>query len=222
MKIFLIFLFILSAVYSNGQLAIYLGFHGGGGTLLSKDKLQSVTTNQGSADILDKNRTWATNAKGEFLIGMGRLRIGYQFLYEFSPAQQNSYNNIVGVTEKTATTYFASSNTQLFAHYFVIELSVFTRKKFSLVPAFLAGGFSGFKVNRTTSEKIPLSQETYKHVTIGAALNGEIRIKQVTILISPNYYFFKMKDKVSNDWKEYRNFIGGDIGLRINLIKVKS
>ena len=142
-------------------------------------------------------------------------------MYSYSPTQSNSVANISTVNEKMATTYFNYSSTQLFAHYFVLELSVYNKKKFSLVPGILIGGFSGFKVDNSTKQKVQLSEETYRHSTVGVELNAEIKVKQVTFFVSPNYYFFKMKDKVNNGWTEFRQFIGGDTGIRVNLRKQK-
>jgi hypothetical protein len=54
---------------------------------------------------------------------------------------------------------------------------------------------------------------------MSADLNAEIKIGRWTILFGPNYYLFSLQDKASANWHQYQNFIGGDVGFRVNLLK---
>ena len=139
-------------------------------------------------------------------------------MYNFSQPTTTYGGPYYGVDNSRVTTYFSSSQTQIFAHYFLLEFALINRKHFGLVPGIALGSYNGFRVDNNTGERVPLSDVTYHRFSVGANLNAEIKFGRCTFLIGPNYYMFSLQDKANTDWHEYQHLIGADIGLRVKLL----
>ena len=209
----------ISLMTYAGKAKLYLGLRAGAGAMLSRDQINNFTSAQGPISVLQHHDTWSIHAKGEALLGFGRLRIGYQFLYNFSGPQVSSANNYFAGDASRNTTYFNSSQTHFFAHYLLIEVAIINSKHFSLTPGVGAGTFTGFKVDNSSSNSVKLSDDTHNRFTISAELNAELKYGRCVFLFGPNYYLFSLQDRANKDWREYQHFIGFDVGLRVNLLK---
>jgi hypothetical protein len=186
--------------------------------MLTSDQLNSIGTAEGSQNIIKNTTNWSTNAKGEVLLGLWRFRLGYQFMYNFSEPT-TFYNGPTPVVDSGQfTTYFNSSRTQIFAHYFLAEFAIINGRHFGLVPGIALGSYNGFRIDNNTGEKVPLSDDTYHRFSMGAELNAEFKFGRCAILLGPNYYLFSLQDKANNNWREYQHLIGADVGFRVNLL----
>ena len=103
-------------------------------------------------------------------------------------------------------------------HYALVQLAIINRPHFSLTPGIALGTFTGFNRDSQTNEAVKLRNVMKNLFSIGAELNAEIKIGRCMIFAGPSYYLFSMQDKVSPDWKQYKHFLGADIGLRVNLL----
>jgi hypothetical protein len=204
---------------SYGRVALYLGLRGGAGALFTRDQFSNFSFNNGYQDISRNNTSYAIHAKAEALLGFGRWRIGYRFMYSFGGPNINSAASYFSGDNNRATTYYNNSHTNLFCHYLVIEHALINRRHFALVPGIGGGWFSGYKVDNNTGEHVPISDDTHHRFTFCAELNFEIIFGRFTVLLGPNYYVFCMQDRGNNTWWEIQNFVGADVGLRFNLIK---
>ena len=204
---------------SFAGIQFYLGLRGGAGLLLTHDQLNNFNTTQGFANVVQNSNTWSAHAKAEALLGIGRFRFGYRFLYNFIPTDVAGSTYIPAMDDSRNTTYFNSSQSHYFGHYAVVEFAVVKLKHFALTPGLGFGSFTGYKVDQTTGNKVTLSTDTHHRFSMSADLNAEIIFGRFTFLVGPNYYLFCLQDKVSAKWNQYQNFIGGDIGFRVNLLK---
>jgi hypothetical protein len=209
----------LIAFYSYSQLGFYLGLRGGAGAMITQNELNNFGTSEGVRNVFNSSRGWSAHGKAEALVGFWRIRLGYQFLYNFGSPSVIQTN--ATPTGSQFTTYFNNSQTHFFGQYFLAEIAVINARHFALVPGIALGSFTGFKVDENTGQEVKLSQDTHHRFSLGAELNAEVKFGRWTILVGPNYYFFSMTDKANSDWKEYQHYIGGDIGFRVNLIKPK-
>jgi hypothetical protein len=209
---------------SYAQLGFYLGIRGGAGELLTQDQVRNLATAQGFKSIFQKNDDWSIHGKGEALIGFWRVRLGYQFLYNFAGRSVNSVpvEAVPPIGPDATTTYFNSSQTHYFGHYFLAEIAAIKTRHFNLVPGIAVGSYTGFMVDNNTGKTVELSTDTHHRFSIGAELNGEVVFGRCTFLFGPNYYLFSMQNKSNDNWRTYQHFIGGDLGFRVNLIKPKS
>jgi hypothetical protein len=211
----IIIVFLCSASYA-GKVKLYLGARVGMGTILTRD---IYTNDQGLVHILQHYNTWSLHAKGEALLGVGRFRIGYQFLYNFSGPQIDAAGGYFPGDNNRNTTYFNSSQTHYFGHYLLMELAIINRPHFALTPGVGVGSYNGFKVDNTTGNIVQLSTDTHNRFSISAELNAEIKFGRCVFLIGPNYYLFSAQDRADNNWREYQHFIGVDAGFRVNILK---
>ena len=198
---------------------LYLGVRAGAGAMISRDQLNNAGTGQGPVTAVYHHDSWSFHAKGEALFGIGRLRIGYQFLYNFSGPQIASASNFFTGDNSRNTTYFNSSQTHFFGHYLLVELAIINRPHFSLTPGIAAGTFTGFKVDQSSGNNVSISNDTHNRFSVGAELNAEIKFGRCVFLVGPNYYLFSLQDRANNDWREYQHFVGVDVGFRVNLLK---
>ena len=209
----------LAFLPSYGKVQLYLGLRGGAGVMLTRDQLNNLATSTGFVNATRNTAGWSIHAKAEALIGFGRLRFGYQFLYNFSQPSSSSSSFASVIDNNRNTTYFNNSKSNLFGHYFLTEVAVINLKHFVLAPGIALGSFTGFKVDNTTGDHVQFSADTHHRFSIGAELNLEIKFGRWSFLASPNYYLFSLQDKANGDWREYQHFIGGDVGFRVNLLK---
>ena len=216
----IIFLVCLSSY--AGKPKLYLGARAGVGSMITKDQLSNFANSQGPANSIYHHDTWSFHAKAEALLGFGRLRIGYQFLYNFSGPQISSVSNFFTDDNNRNTTYFNSSQTHFFGHYLHAEVAIIDWPHFALTPGVGIGTFTGFKVDNTSGNIVQISSDTHNRFTMSAELNAEIKFGSCVFLVGPNYYFFSLQDRARNDWREYQHFIGADIGLRVNLLREDS
>lgn len=211
---------LFSSTYAQ-KIGLYLGLRTGAGLDITHDQLRSFNTSDGFTNVVRTSDTWTLHAKGEALLGIGRLRIGYQFLYNFIPSDISNMTSVPVTDNGRYTTYFNASQSHYFAHYALIELAVINTKHFALVPGVGLGSYTGYKIDQTTGNRIDLSEDTHHRFTMSAELDAEIKFGRCAFLIGPNWYMFSMQDKANNNWRQYQNMIGGDIGLRVNLLKSK-
>jgi hypothetical protein len=203
----------------GSKVKLYLGVRAGAGAMITRDQLNNFNSSQGPVNILQHHDTWSFHAKGEALLGFGRLRIGYQFLYNFSGPQISSANNYFAGDNNRNTSYFNSSQTHFFGHYFHAEIAIIDLPHFALTPGGGIGTFTGFKVDNTTGNTVQISSDTHNRFSASAELNAEIKFGRCVLLAGPNYYFFSLQDRANNNWREYQHFIGVDVGLRVNLFR---
>jgi hypothetical protein len=213
-----IFLVLCSSSYA-GRVKLYLGARVGLGAMLTRDQLNNYNNSQGPFSVLQHHDTWSFHAKGEALLGFGRFRIGYQFLYNFSGPQISSTNNYFTGDNNRNTTYFNSSQTHYFGNYLLMELAIINTPVFALTPGVGVGTYNGFKVDNTTGNTVELSTDTHNRFSVSAELNAEFKFGRCVFLVGPNYYLFSAQDRANNDWREYQHFIGVDVGFRVNLLK---
>jgi hypothetical protein len=204
---------------SYSQVQLYLGVRGGAGVMLTRDQLNNLATSSGFVNATNSSSSWSLHAKGEALIGFGRLRLGYQFLYNFAQTGSSSSTYSASIDNNRNTTYFNSSQTTFLGHYFLAEVAVIKLPHFVLAPGIALGSFTGFKVDNTTGDRVELSADTHHRFSAGAELNFELKFGRFTFLASPNYYLFTLQDKGTSSWREYQHFIGADLGFRVNLLK---
>ena len=190
--------------------------------MLTHSQVSNLTTSEGFEDVFSRNTSWSGNLKGEALVGFWRVRLGYQFLYNFSgPSVTNVPGNPV-ISPEANTTYFNSSATRILGNYFLAEIELIRSRHFNLVPGIALGSYNGYKIDETTGDRVYFSQTTHRRFSMGAELNFEIVYGRVTFLFGPNYYLFDYQDKVNNNWRQYQHTLGGDLGLRVNLLKPRS
>jgi hypothetical protein len=204
---------------TSGQVKLYFGIRGGGGALFIQDKLNGVNTSQGAVNVFQKSTSWSTDAKAELILGLGRLRLGYQFLYSYSPAHVITLTDTPSVLKSTYTTYFNSSQTNVFGNYFILELAVIDKAHFTLAPGFTLGAVAGFKLDKTSGDKVAFSQTTAHRFSASVEINAEVKLGRVVVFASPNYNFLQLIDKSNKAWNEKQNMLGGDLGLRVNMLK---
>ena len=198
---------------------LYLGVRAGAGAMLTRDQLANFTNSQGPVSSVHHHETWTFHAKAEALVGFGRFRIGYQFLYNFSGPQLSSADNYFVGDDNRNTTYFNSLQTHFFGHYLHMELAIINLPHFALTPGIGAGTFTGFKVDNTSGNVVQLSADTHNRFSVSAELNAEIKFGQCVFLVGPNYYLFSLQDRADNNWREYQHFVGVDVGFRVNLLR---
>ena len=209
---------ILFSIAAHSQFKLYLGLRGGANSMFTFGEFASQAF--GGYEALNSSATgWSADAKGEVLFGFKRLRFGYQFLYNFSETLSFAGPGPIFMDNSRNTIYMNYSQTQLFAHYFLLEFAAVDAKRFSLVPGLAFGGYTGFKIDSYTGAKVPLSEDTQDHFSLGVELNAEVKFGQCTFLVTPNYYFFGMADKTNSFWREQVHFFGVDVGLRVNLLR---
>jgi hypothetical protein len=201
------------------KMKLYLGLRTGAGAMITRDQLNNFNSSQGPISLVQHHDTWSFHAKAEALLGFGRFRIGYQFLYNFSGPQISSANDYFTGDNNRNTTYFNSSQTHYFGHYLHMELAIINTPHFALTPGLGIGTFTGFKVDNTSGNSVRLSDDTHNRFSLSAELNAEIKFGRCVFLIGPNYYLFSLKDRAQNDWREYQHFIGADVGLRVNILR---
>lgn len=202
-----------------GKVKLYLGLRTGVGAMITRDQLNNFTNSQGPSSSIYHHETWSFHAKGEALMGFGRFRIGYQFLYNFSGPQISSANNYFTGDNDRNTTYFNSSQTHFFGHYLHMELAIIDLPHFALTPGVGVGTFTGFKVDNTNGNTVSISSDTHNRFSVSAELNAEVKFGRCVFLAGPNYYLFSLQDRANNNWREYQHFIGVDVGLRVNLLR---
>jgi hypothetical protein len=202
-----------------GDLKLYLGLTGGGGSMLTNNQLTNLPTNEGLVNVNNYKYGRAADAKGQLLLGIGRLRIGYQFLYVFSAPHISSDGYTPLVDNSRNTTYFNASRNNIFGNYLLVELAVINLPHFALVPGVAVGSFSGFKIDNDSHDRVNYYDDMHHPFSIGAELNAEIKFGRCALLLGPNYYLFALQDKATSDWHQYQHYIGADIGLRINLLR---
>jgi len=194
---------------------LFLGVNGGVGDMLTKNQFSNFQSTGNT-----NSNGWSSHAKAEALLGLGRLRVGYQFLYNFSSPSIDG-QAVTPVNSNQNTTYFNASQVHFFGQYLVVELAIINTKHFALAPGIAGGTFTGYKVDNTTHDDVTLSQTTKHRYSLGANLNAEFKFaNRWTFLVSPNYYLFSLQDKSNTDWHEYLNFLGVDVGIRVNLLSV--
>jgi hypothetical protein len=208
---------LMMVLSSFGQVQFYLGLDGGAGAMLTHDQLVNVGTSDGIRSIFKSDEGWSAHAKAQALLGFGRIRLGYQFMYNFSAPTVVNTTPVPSVDNNSFTTYFNSSQVHFFGQYFLTELELIRTAHFDLVPGLALGSFTGFKVDNSTGNEVGLSTDTHHRFSMGAELNGEVKFGRCAFIFGPNYYLFSMDDKFHSDWREYQHFIGADIGLRVNL-----
>lgn len=216
-----IIIFLLVNAIAFSQVKLYLGARGGGGVMMSQSQLEGLKTAEGRDAVFKNRSAWSAHAKGELLLGYKRLRLGYRFLYNFSAPINQSTSEQPLMNREQFATYLNSNQTQFFGHYGVLDLAVINRPHFSLTPGIALGTFTGFNRDENTNEAVKLRNVTKNRISFGAELNAEIKFGRCAILIGPNYYLFAMRDKANTDWKQYKHFLGADVGLRVNLLKQK-
>jgi len=203
------------------ELKLYLGLRGGAGVMLINDQLTNLTTSQGVINVNNYKYGGSANGKGELLLGIGRFRIGYQFLYNFSAPHitPDGYTPILDNSRNT--TYYNASRSNIFGNYLLVELAIIDRPHFALVPGVAIGSFSGFKIDNDSHDRVGDYYDMHHPFSVGGELNAEIKFGRCALLIGPNYYFFALQDKANSGWHQYQHYIGADIGLRVNLLKQK-
>lgn len=209
----------LSMLVSYSQVGFYLGLRGGAGAMITQNELNNFGTSEGIRNVVNSTNGWSAHAKAEALIGFWRVRLGYQFLYNFGSPSISETSVTPSPNGGRFTTYFNNSQTHFFGQYFLAEIAVVNTRHFALVPGIALGSYTGFKVDNNTGNVVQLSQDTHHRFSLGAELNAEAKFGRWTFLIGPNYYFFSLVNKANSDWKEYQHYIGGDIGFRVNLVK---
>jgi hypothetical protein len=203
----------------GGFIQLYLGLRAGAGLDLTHEQLNNFNTSEGFANVVRNADTWSLHAKGEALLGIGRFRIGYQFLYNFIPSDITPLSYTPVIDNSRYTTYFNSSQSHYFGNYALMEIAIINLRHFALTPGVGLGSYTGYNVDQTTGDKVPLSADTHHRFSMSAELNAEIKFGRCAFLIGPNYYLFSAQDKANINWRQYQNFIGADIGLRVNLLK---
>lgn len=212
---------IVAGVAYSQPLQLLLGAQGGIGGMYTFDQLPGLPTNEGNLNVTQGTGGISSNFKGEALLGIGRFRIGYQFLYAFSAPNINATSYTPNILPGQYTTYFNASRTNYFGNYLLLELAVINTPRFALTPGLALGSYSGYKVDNTTDQPVYLGDVTRDHFSIGADLNAEIKFsRRWTFLFGPNYYLFGMQDRFNNDWREYSHFFGIDAGFRVNILPV--
>jgi hypothetical protein len=209
-------------LFSNayaGTVQLYLGLRTGAGFDVTHDQLSSFNTTEGFANVVRNADTWSIHAKGEALLGIGRFRIGYQFLYNFIPSDISATGYIPVTDNSRYTIYFNSSQSHYFGQYALMELAIINLPHFALTPGVGLGSYTGYKIDQTTGERVDLSTDTHHRFSMSAELNAEIKFGRFVFLLGPNYYLFSLQDKANPSWHQYQNFIGADIGFRVNLLK---
>lgn len=209
----------LLAAGTYAQLGLYLGIRGGGGAMLTQNQVTNLPSSEGFENVFSKTSAWSGNIKGEALFGIWRVRLGYQVMYNFSGPSVTTVSGNPELSPAANTTYFNSSQTRILAQYFLFEIALIHTRHFNLVPGVALGSYDGYKIDENTGEQVSFSQTTHRRFSAGAELNFEIVYGRCTFLFGPNYYLFDYQDKYSSNWREYQHLIGGDIGLRVNLIK---
>ena len=204
---------------SYGKVQLYLGLRTGAGLDITRDQLNNFNTAEGFANVVRTANTWSLHAKGEALVGFGRFRIGYQFLYNFIPSDASTVPYSPVTDNGRYTTYFNSSQSHYFGHYALMEVAVINTAHFALTPGIGLGSFTGYKIDKTTGDQVFLSADTHHRFSVSAELNAEVKFGRWSFLIGPNYYLFSMQDKASSNWHQYQNLIGADVGFRVNLLK---
>lgn len=212
-------LLFLNSYAGDGKVKLLLGLRTGAGLDVTRDQLKSFNTTDGFANVARTANTWSLHAKAEALLGIGRFRIGYQFLYNFIPSDISTPNFIPATDNSRYTTYFNSSQSHYFGQYAVLQYAIINARHFALVPGIGLGSFTGYKVDATTGDIVNLSTDTHHRFSTFAELNAEVKLGRWSIIFGPNYYLFCLQDKASNNWHQYQNLIGADIGFRVNLLK---
>jgi hypothetical protein len=212
-----LFAFMLCLHAYSGKVQLYLGASAGAGFTLSSNQLKDLQT--GTTTVAKNSNTWSLHMKAEALLGLGRFRFGYRFLYNFTPVNIPGFPYAPTLNPQQYTTYFNGSRSNYFAQYGVLEYAIINTKIFALTPGIGPGSFTGNTVDKVSNDMVPLSAATHHRFTMSADLNAEIKIGRWTILFGPNYYLFSLQDKASANWHQYQNFIGGDVGFRVNLLK---
>ena len=202
-----------------GKVKLYLGAWAGLGAMLTRDQLNNYNNSSGPVSVLQHHDTWSFHAKGEALLGFGRFRIGYQFLYNFSGQQISSAGDYFTGDNNRNTTYFNSSQTHYFGHYLLMEVAVIDLPHFALTPGIGVGTYNGFKIDNTSGDHVAMSADTHNRFSVSAELNAEIKFGRCVFLVGPNYYLFSAQDRANNNWREYQHFLGADVGFRVNLLK---
>jgi len=210
---------ILLFTTSYGKVQLYLGLRTGAGLAVTQTQLNNFATPQGTANVLRTANSWSLHAKAEALLGFGHFRIGYRFLYNFTPPNISGPTFISDVKIPQYTTYFNSAQSHYFGQYAVLEYAIIDSKHFALTPGIGLGSFTGYNIDRTSGDVVPLLATTHHRFSMSAELNAEIKFGRCVFLFGPNYYLFSLQDKASTNWHQYQNFIGADIGFRVNLIK---
>ena len=218
-KILILVFSALTFLPSYGKVQLYLGLRGGAGVMLTNDQVKNLTTSSGFVNATRNTSTWSIHGKAEALIGFGRLRLGYQFLANFSQNAASTTAYAPAIDNNQNTTYFNNSKTVLLGQYFLAEVAVIKLPHFELAPGIALGSFTGYKVDNTSGDRVALSATTHHRFSVGAELNFEFKFGRWTFLASPNYYLFGLQDKSNGDWREYQHFIGADLGFRVNLLK---
>jgi hypothetical protein len=214
--ILLITVILLYFGVSSQPIRLFLGVNGGFGDMLTQNQFSNFQSTGNTS-----NNGWSSHAKAQALLGIGRLRVGYQFLYNFSSPSIDG-QPVTPVNSDQNTTYFNASQVHFFGQYLLVELAVINTKHFALAPGIAVGSFTGYKIDNTTHDEVTLSQTTHHRFSIGADLNLEFKFaKRWTFLVSPNYYLFSLQDNANSDWHEYLHFMGIDAGIRLNLLKIK-
>ena len=209
------------SAYSQ-PIKLFLGVNGGVGDMITNDQLGNLQTTDGAKNFLKSNNGWSSHFKSQALLGIGRLRVGYQFLYNFASPSIGGYSvTPTNLNSNQNTTYFNTSQDHFFGQYLLVEMALINTDHFALAPGVAGGTFTGYKIDNTTHEMVTLSQTTHHRFSIGAELNAEFKFGgRWAFLVSPNYYLFSLQDNANPDWHQYLHFIGVDVGLRVNLFKI--
>ncbi len=186
--------------------------------MMNTEQLKGMITTEGFKDATIRNHDWDANFKAEALIGIKHFRVGYRFMYMHvnGPTVAADYTPVMNGQQYT--TYFNTSYTNIFAHYGVIEIPLINITHFALTPGVAIGGYTGSHIDKTTGDKVQLTDVGRYRFTVGAELNFEIKFGRAVIFFGPNYYMFNLQDKVNRDWHQYSHSVGADLGLRVNLL----
>ncbi len=217
-KYIVLIIAIIAAMNAFSQAQLHIGVRAGAGAAINYQRLMQVESAEGFKDAVTNDKGWEGHAKAEALLGFGRFRFGYRFMYVRSYVERgnNPYAPLTDGDRYSA--YFNSTRTHLFGHYGVLEIAIINSKFFALTPAIAAGGFTGMTVDNTTKAHTQLSRITKNRFSVGAELNAEFKIDAVTLMFGPNYYLFNQQDKVNGKWNRYIHVIGADAGIRVNLL----
>lgn len=219
MKKYALLLVAITAVLTGfSQAQLHIGVRAGAGAAINYQRLTQVQSAEGFKDAVMNDKGWEGHAKGEALLGFGRFRFGYRFMYVRSYVERNvnPYAPLTDVDRNTA--YYNSTRTHLFGHYGIIEVAIVNSKFFALTPAIAVGGFHGRTVDNSTKNYVQLGKITKNRFSVGAELNAEFKVGPVTLMFGPNYYLFNQQDKVNAKWSRYIHVIGADAGIRVNLL----
>ena len=117
-RYFITFCLGLGMYSSHSQVAFYLGLRAGAGAMITQNELNNFGTSSGIRNVVNSSNGWSLHGKAEALVGFWRVRLGYQFLYNFGSPSVISNSGSNELTANQLTTYFNNSQTHFFGQYF--------------------------------------------------------------------------------------------------------